>query len=1147
MEKLEYIKGPSFYKEEDRDIFWGRDEEIQELYYLVSNSDFSMCYARSGEGKSSILNAGVIPILRERNFLPVCVRFTPDNYKERNPDFDSYVGKLLDDARNAANALDYKSIDINGITNEDTEPLHDTLWWRLRVNEIRKDAFVSLTPVLIFDQFEEVFTCSENTEWVSKFFAWLESLYSDMNPLDDANIGRLPKNFKVLLSLRSEYVCELDYWSMQRYFIPSLKNNRYYLKALTGKNAREIVNEILSKAKIDNITEQDILHFSQNDDMEKSYEDKPCKSALKLSLILDTCYRYNDKVKDLIAKGDSTLSDILEIYYDEATNELSRAQRDKLEDLLVDSNGRRTKVSIGEISTKIGISENQIESLKAKRIVTSTSANDIEIAHDCMCEIVSKHSAERRKILEQERIQALKNKWFVIVFIFLSICGAALFFSFRTWIYPEIRSHAVSLHSISGAFSYALKNDWHLIMSCLLPYLLPLTTIGVYCRVKKRVKEHIKTTDTLSMVTGTLSVIAACFLYDTIFCQEIAMPTISDSVWWAAVPLLLYLSCILHLWSRLNISIKPAICTLGVVSLLPAIEIFNVCFSIYVIIGLLLVAVGALVASFKNLPKKECAFYAGLNTLALIVCLFAHLGFNPLKINCSEVENYSQPWNYTIIKKAQKYGVVDAVTGDTITPCMFDGFAQDGSLVMLLSPKCEELSDSLIGATNTDTIIKKLNGTGYCAQLNGKNGVRCEHRIDKKLYDISKAGTTYKGKAAKAYLDVRNDLYKAIKQNTPIGKIDTTALAALYRMESDTISALRKSLKENGDSMKKAPNDQQTELILTHSSRRIAVATILDLIHDNRSKFSLLYALHTYMASYFSKEIKELLTLQADVSFNFNSDFIMAGALISDSTTTNIDHLQLNAHFSNKDTTMLGTFSLWQYVYVTTTCLATFSSVPYYKKHLKNFANEFSRSQTLIQNLLQSIRLPYTNYDLNKMVDDYKKGKDLFSSIDEVFSRKKSKRIALVDSLIATNNYFKEYSPYSFSVGDNLKKTIETSTDNIILFKELYKVCSNEKDYHYAIFRQNLIDNLHLASMCGVNIIAGTKDLESQDTTFFNATYQRLRTAKELVEYINSSAEKHREEALNPAREVFEKNSGLLPSPNQSAQQKRRSRKKKQQ
>ena len=846
MNNSRYLKGPSFYRETDQDIFWGRDEEIQDLYYLVSNSDFSICYARSGEGKSSLINAGLIPLLREKGFLPICIRFTSSNYKEENPDFDNIIGETLDNAINkVGNGSFYKSLYID--ISQDEISLCDSIWWKLRVNEIRKDAFTTLTPILIFDQFEEIFTCSENLEWVNKYFAWLENLYNDMNPLDDANIGRLPKKFKVLLSLRSEYVCELDYWSMQRYFIPPLKNNRYYLKALTENSAEKIVNEILSKTKIDNISKEDVLTFSQNDDMERSYADSPCKSALKLSLILDTCYRYGEKINDLVDKKGNVLSlaDILDIYYDESTKELSQEQRSKLEDLLVDSNGRRTKVSIVDISAKTKISETQLERLKEKRIITTTNSNDIEIAHDCMCDIVSKHSTERRKILEQERIIAVKNKWFVMIFVLLTICGVSSFLCWHTWGYNEIHENCITSRSLSIAIKDTLFG-W-VGLSSLLLYFLPLTAIGIYCRMKKGVREYVKITDILSVLCGTLSVIAVCFLRDTIFCNIIGIPHLSDSMWYSVVPLLLYFSCVLYLWENLNIKRKTLFCFPGVILLFPIIELSNVFFNGFTFLGLALVSIGLLVLTFKKLSIKGCVFCVTMNALVLAASIIAHLGFWPWKItNYSEVKKYSKPWKYIIIEKGHRYGALDAITGDTIVPCLFDGITP-GRFIMLLSPKCEELSDSLFGGTDANSIKELLKNRGDYAQLNNKNGISYVWNADKKLYDISKEDTIYKGKAAKIYFAVRDGLYKAIKQNTSINKIDTTALMALYRMERDSIDTLCNHLKDSS-------SIDDTELLLTHTTRQMAIATMIDMINDNRSKYSLLIAFTSYKLSYFSKE-----------------------------------------------------------------------------------------------------------------------------------------------------------------------------------------------------------------------------------------------------------------------------------------------------
>ena len=61
------------YKEEHSRQFKGRDEDIENLYRLVSRADISVIYAESGIGKSSLINAGLNPLLRSGLFLPVPV------------------------------------------------------------------------------------------------------------------------------------------------------------------------------------------------------------------------------------------------------------------------------------------------------------------------------------------------------------------------------------------------------------------------------------------------------------------------------------------------------------------------------------------------------------------------------------------------------------------------------------------------------------------------------------------------------------------------------------------------------------------------------------------------------------------------------------------------------------------------------------------------------------------------------------------------------------------------------------------------------------------------------------------------------------------------------------------------------------------
>ena len=56
------------------EVLYGRDEDIRALSQRVLNDIDTLLYGRSGIGKSSILNAGVIPAARRKGFTPVYIR-----------------------------------------------------------------------------------------------------------------------------------------------------------------------------------------------------------------------------------------------------------------------------------------------------------------------------------------------------------------------------------------------------------------------------------------------------------------------------------------------------------------------------------------------------------------------------------------------------------------------------------------------------------------------------------------------------------------------------------------------------------------------------------------------------------------------------------------------------------------------------------------------------------------------------------------------------------------------------------------------------------------------------------------------------------------------------------------------------------------
>ena len=66
---------------QENQIIYGRNEEIEDLSQRVLNDFDTIVYGKSGIGKTSIINAGVLPIVRKHGFVPIVLRLDHSNKK----------------------------------------------------------------------------------------------------------------------------------------------------------------------------------------------------------------------------------------------------------------------------------------------------------------------------------------------------------------------------------------------------------------------------------------------------------------------------------------------------------------------------------------------------------------------------------------------------------------------------------------------------------------------------------------------------------------------------------------------------------------------------------------------------------------------------------------------------------------------------------------------------------------------------------------------------------------------------------------------------------------------------------------------------------------------------------------------------------
>jgi hypothetical protein len=156
-------------------------------------------HGNSGVGKSSFVNAGLMPALQQASFggrdvIPISMRV-----------YTSWEQELINLLTEALHSFHLTSAPLLASTSNETnsedlnrEQLCDRLIEQLRWNEAH-----NLRTVLIFDQFEEFFFVHQHsTSDRLRFFEFIGSLLSDFQYLS---------SIKVVLSLREDYIhCLLE-------------------------------------------------------------------------------------------------------------------------------------------------------------------------------------------------------------------------------------------------------------------------------------------------------------------------------------------------------------------------------------------------------------------------------------------------------------------------------------------------------------------------------------------------------------------------------------------------------------------------------------------------------------------------------------------------------------------------------------------------------------------------------------------------------------------------------------------------------------------------------------------------------------------------------------------------------------------------
>jgi len=195
---------------EDQARFFGRDAEAEQLYLRVLSVPLLVQFGRSGLGKTSLLQAGLFPRLRQKPFLPTMIRL--------NDTKDSLTAAVT---RSLQEACDAEGLEFVA---DDTSSL-----WRLLATTSIWRGDLLVMPVLVFDQFEEVFTLRDAE--------FRRTISAELGAIASAKAGSAPP-MKIVISLREDYLGGLEEFSAA---IPALFHERLRLEAMSEEAARAAI------------------------------------------------------------------------------------------------------------------------------------------------------------------------------------------------------------------------------------------------------------------------------------------------------------------------------------------------------------------------------------------------------------------------------------------------------------------------------------------------------------------------------------------------------------------------------------------------------------------------------------------------------------------------------------------------------------------------------------------------------------------------------------------------------------------------------------------------------------------------------------------------------------------------------------------
>jgi len=356
------------YTVEDRSIFFGREKEIEEIFRMLYSGKLILVYGRSGTGKSSIVNCGLLSRIPREDIFSINIRCG----RKAHGNFISGIRKFSGNSSS------------NG-SNDAVEILEDIF-------------FEHSKPItLIFDQFEEVFVLSNKKE--------RQKLADDLSQIMKSRL-----KINIVLVIREEFFANLTEFEPD---IPGLYDHRIRIERMSRSSALKVITEPCRVCEVgieDGLPEKVLDQLvGQSEGLELTW----------LQILMDKLYRIavsRDEEKPLIKKEDleelGRMGNVLSDFLDEQLQLMSDGELgEAVLKTMISPDGTKKLVSPEEISDSLKIIGHPLGKKQIKeilqyfirvRIITDQDEEGfLELRHDA----IASRIFERMTALEKELVE----------------------------------------------------------------------------------------------------------------------------------------------------------------------------------------------------------------------------------------------------------------------------------------------------------------------------------------------------------------------------------------------------------------------------------------------------------------------------------------------------------------------------------------------------------------------------------------------------------------------------------------------------------------------------------------------------------------------------------------------------------------------